>query len=175
MCKCGAEIYIKKAGKCRKCYYRDYMRTYSPKHERTPAPCAMEDCGKPRRKLGLCDMHLYRYKQHGDPYWKDAPGGKWHPDSRRPQTYNSVHAAVSALYGPAKEHPCVGCDGPATQWAYDRSDPDPVIKDGHKLPRGRIKTIEFSRDLSRYLPMCHSCHRDWDIDPEQLWWVRGDN
>lgn len=31
------------------------------------APCEIEDCEKPRRKRGWCEMHYSRFKAHGDP------------------------------------------------------------------------------------------------------------
>lgn len=30
-------------------------------------PCAVDDCERPRRARGWCDMHYRRYKLHGDP------------------------------------------------------------------------------------------------------------
>lgn len=33
--------------------------------------CAIEECGKPKRKRGWCEMHYSRFKAHGTPY---APG-----------------------------------------------------------------------------------------------------
>lgn len=31
-------------------------------------PCAVDDCERPRRARGWCDMHYRRYKLHGDPH-----------------------------------------------------------------------------------------------------------
>lgn len=68
--------------------------------------------------------------------------------------YSGVHAALRRTRGKASEYWCDSCDKRATQWAYIYDEHD----EHHRQEDGRT----FSLDLSRYLPMCHACHRAYD-------------
>lgn len=67
-----------KRGWCGKHYQRwrkkgdpEYERPINPRPDR--GPCHICDCHRPHKGYGLCDTHLWRYKQWGDPYW----AGRW--------------------------------------------------------------------------------------------------
>ena len=56
--------------------------------------------------------------------------------------------------GPAAAYACAhGCGRGADQWAYD-----------HSCPNERQSDVgPFSTDLDRYMPLCHSCHKLFDL------------
>lgn len=54
-------------------------------------------------------------------------------------SYKTVHWRLSRERGPASAHDCEDCGRPAEEWAFDE-------------PTGH------SDDLSRYAPLCCSCH-----------------
>lgn len=72
-------------------------------------------------------------------------------------TYRAVHKQVQRHRGPASAHPCPRCGEQAQHWAYDHTDPNPLTT---TLKGGT--DVEYSTDLTRYLPMCHSCHAKFD-------------
>lgn len=69
--------------------------------------------------------------------------------------YSAVHERLRKSRGRAAEHVCE-CGQPARQWAYDGSDPNELSDTDHGRP------VTYSADLSRYVPMCVSCHRRLD-------------
>lgn len=69
-------------------------------------------------------------------------------------SYQATHARLRNTRGRASDRACVGCDRPATEWAYDLSDPI------HE--KRSAEGLAYSTDLSRYQPMCRSCHRFHD-------------
>lgn len=70
--------------------------------------------------------------------------------------YQAVHARLRHTRGPARQHRCKECGEQATQWAYDRSDPNELTDtvDG--------QTVHYSADLARYEPLCRPCHASRD-------------
>ncbi len=64
-------------------------------------------------------------------------------------TYAAAHYRLYAERGPARDYECVVCGGPAREWAYDYTDPSPLV-----APTG----THYSMDSWRYRPMCCSCH-----------------
>ena len=68
-------------------------------------------------------------------------------------TYRTIHARLARLRGKAREHACAGCGARAYQWAYDRTDPEPLVHDDGS---------PYSLDLDRYRPLCGQCHYDLD-------------
>lgn len=116
--------------------------------------CEVEDCAKVAGKgLRLCYMHRARLKRTGttDP-WR-GPNRSWRGDDIG---YWSAHGRARTAKGPAKEHRCVACGEQAAEWAYDHADPN-----------ARIERLQvFSPDPEHYLPLCVSCHRRFDDDPD---------
>ena len=62
--------------------------------------------------------------------------------------YDRAHRRVKALWGLARQYPCVKCGGPARHWAYDWTDPSSLENYSH--------WPEF------YMPLCFACHRHYD-------------
>lgn len=123
--------------------------------------CRMDGCEKPVRYIGLCIMHLTRYRRHGDPlavtHPKDrnlARGEQHHSWTGPNANYKDAHRRVSSKRGPASSQACVDCGATAAHWSYDHSDPDERISD-----KGRA----YSLDAARYQPRCVSCHRKFDL------------
>lgn len=90
-----------------------------------------------------------KYREGGRPVDKPWPN--------QPIAYVTAHVRVRATYGPASNYPCIGCGGPAKHWAYDHTDPNPLM---HRDTKGRWagKPYPYSPDPQRYDPMCRSCH-----------------
>ena len=72
-------------------------------------------------------------------------------------TYATAHDRVARARGKASTYRCEVCDRPARDWAYTYTDPEEIVEDGRP----------YSLDVSRYAPMCKSCHRlhDFEKDP----------
>lgn len=64
-----------------------------------------------------------------------------------------AHARVVQARGRADSYPCQHCDGEAREWAYDHQDPDEVPS----------SEGPYSLDVSRYMPLCVRCHRQFDL------------
>lgn len=72
-------------------------------------------------------------------------------------TYRAVHKRVQRAKGHASNHPCAHCTSTAEEWAYDHTDPAPLVG-----TTGRGISAEYSTDLARYLPLCKPCHSRFD-------------
>jgi hypothetical protein len=110
------------------------------------ATCAAWGCDRAVKAKGWCLKHYRRVKRHGDPSVR-AKG-----DS---MTSNAVHLRLGRAKGPADQFPCyiAWCDEQAKDWAYDHSDPDPLVS---RNRHGRV--FEYSADFERYIPLCRSHH-----------------
>lgn len=110
---------------------------------------------------GFCSKHYQRFMRHGDPsIGRDFAGEKnpaWKGESA---SYDAVHLRVRAARGPASQHVCVDCGGPAEEWSYDHADPDEKSE-----TRGN-SLVTFSTDLVHYVPRCVRDHRAYDRDKE---------
>lgn len=80
-------------------------------------------------------------------------------------SYSAVHARVKRLHGSPSGHLCIGCLGPASQWAYigDESDPQRLTEAkglvDSRYPNWSKTSIRvYSTDLDLYQPMCSACH-----------------
>lgn len=106
--------------------------------------CEVDSCERKHRRNGLCNAHSYRVargqavdtpihqygaKGSASPFWKGDAAG-----------YKAVHLRLTKERGRAKDQVCVECEGQATDWAFDE-------------PTG------YSTDLTRYRPLCASCHK----------------
>ena len=113
--------------------------------------CKIAGCEKPATGRGWCNAHYLRWRNTGDPLTPlPAHGANWTGDDA---TYAAVHGRLRAVRGPASAHKCTSCERMAHHWAYDGSEIAP--KTG---PRGQ----PYTTDLSKYVPMCGSCHRIMD-------------
>ena len=72
-------------------------------------------------------------------------------------TYRAVHRRVHRERGPAAEQACAHCAGQAHHWAYDHTDPRPLVG---TTPRGIV--AEYSADVTRYIALCRRCHSIFD-------------
>lgn len=68
-------------------------------------------------------------------------------------TYASAHMAIRAALGAASTYPCLLCQGPAEQWAFQGCD-EPLID--------KINGLAYSTDPRHYEAMCKRCHRALD-------------
>ena len=66
--------------------------------------------------------------------------------------YTALHHRIKAAFGPASSHQCARCTRQAQEWAYDHSDPEPLIENGKP----------YSLDITKYVPLCRPCHRAQD-------------
>jgi hypothetical protein len=117
-------------------------------------------CGQPANARELCNAHYLRWLRGVDPNAPlSGPGSpNWH--DRETVTYDAVHERLRRFRGPAKAHACIECGTPAEQWAYQHTDPVPLVS-AIEPSVG----CEYSDDLSAYAPMCRPCHtaldREW--------------
>lgn len=71
-------------------------------------------------------------------------------------SYQALHLRIVVRRGKASSNLCAaGCGKRAQDWAYDHSDPS---------PRVTTEGLEYSTDVSRYIPLCKACHRTFDQD-----------
>lgn len=68
-------------------------------------------------------------------------------------SYEQVHDRLKSTRGRAATHRCVGCGEQARDWAYNHSEPEPLISK---------KGSPYSQDLKAYDPMCSPCHKRRD-------------
>lgn len=111
--------------------------------------CEVEGCVEPIRKRDWCASH---YDQHHRTGQEPTPFAyKWGSDD---VSYSGVHMRLRGDRGPAAAHGCAhGCGRGAAQWAYD-----------HSCPNERQSDCgPYSTDLDRYMPLCHSCHKLFDL------------
>jgi len=122
--------------------------------------CSIDGCARPHRAKGLCSSHYSRQLRGKDlstpigPRHNNPPGSlhpRWLGDAVR---YLGAHSRMRRRRGRAAQQPCAHCGGPAKDWAYDHTDPSPLIG-----PRGR----PYSTDMNRYIALCVSCHKLFDV------------
>lgn len=139
-------------------HLRRYLSTGVPgpaefEPRRPGATCSVEGCDGPHAGRGLCDKHLQRLRSTGDPLTPlPERGPTWTGDNA---TYNAVHLRLRIARGPAANLPCAHCGGTADHWAYDHAEPN---------ERRDEKGRPYSTDLARYLPLCKTCHRRFDVE-----------
>jgi hypothetical protein len=99
-------------------------------------------------------MHYRRWRLNGDPgtvAWVRKTGDD--------VTYEAVHWQVSQARGKASDHACEHCGQRAAQWAYDRSG----VAEKRTGPDHRFPGLPYSKDLTRYMALCISCHKRFDL------------
>lgn len=116
--------------------------------------CRVEDCdAKAVGTDDLCPKHYSRMLRHGSPDIVLRPGSVPGERLHEMVSYTGMHARLRYLRGAASAHTCSRCSRQAQHWAYDHSDPAEIVVGG------RV----YSLDLTRYVPMCSSCHRRYDM------------
>lgn len=118
-------------------------RAFAPRGQ-----CRIPGCDAQHYARGLCAIHYGRQQRHGDPEQLDKPAGD-------KIGYGGQHHIIRNVRGPADAHQCQRCDRPAIHWAYDHTDPDER--------RDSRRGGPYSLDPYRYMPLCGSCHRAFDI------------
>lgn len=124
--------------------------------------CTVDHCDRAYLCKGLCAMHYARERTGTDFYrhWT-KPGIP--PYLRPPPQYSGTsHRRIYALWGSAKQYPCVGigCGHPAQEWAYDGTDPDELYS-----PTSGMLGAGWSKHSAWpefYKPLCKKCHRSED-------------
>ena len=124
---------------------RTYTRTY----------CQIDECGRRCVGRGMCDMHYRRWRRWGDPR-VTHPNPRVGPSNGRwaGGSYITAHIAVARERGKASEQDCVECGETAAHWAYTHDDPNEL--------RSR-QGWPYSLDVARYVPMCRTCHKRYDL------------
>lgn len=83
--------------------------------------------------------------------------------SRRP-TYSAVHERLRKARGSARDYVCP-CGAPAAEWAYDHTDPRPLLQwmALANFGRGELAgAVAYSTDLDRFVALCRRCHTRLD-------------
>lgn len=115
--------------------------------------CSVGDCDRPTYCKSWCKAHYNRHYRTGT--ITNAPigvfGGSWSKGSG--VTYGAAHRRIYTERGPALEHDCATCGGPAAHWAYDHQDPNELTS-----PEGWA----YSPDPNRYTALCVPCHSIFD-------------
>lgn len=114
--------------------------------------CAVSGCdgGVYNIANGWCNKHYVRY-------WRTGSVDPQPPELRTDLSYAGAHQRVRRELGKAAGNPCVECGNPATDWAYDRTDPDECI--GYQSYSRRCV---YSQWPEFYMPLCRSCHTSLD-------------
>lgn len=122
--------------------------------------CGVDGCTQVHKGKGYCRLHYHRWVKTGDPLGLLPPtnpvrwgssNGNWKGAS---VAYITAHQRVARSRGKAASHICEHCGKRAFQWAYDYSDPQPLLDE-----RG----CPYSVDVDRYMPLCSSCHKRFDL------------
>lgn len=123
--------------------------------DRKPRLCAVDDCDKRISGHGYCLNHMRHWQKYGDPLYEYVPNfaGENNPSWKGDlASYHAIHQRLTANRGRAITRIC-RCGAQAKQWSYDHTDPDErVSSEG-----------AYSLDLSRYVPLCVSCHKRHDL------------
>lgn len=67
--------------------------------------------------------------------------------------YTALHERVRRARGPARDHSCIDCHQPASEWSYDHLDPNGQVS---------AEGFPFSVKIEHYEPRCSSCHYRFD-------------
>lgn len=114
----------------------------------TARVCSVAGCGRRHLCRGLCSMHDLRLRRTGD----IGPPGKIYGTDEI--GYWAAHDRVRAARGPASQHYCWKCGGPARDWALSRNAADPRPS----------RHGWFSPSPDDYVPMCRKCHIPYDAE-----------
>lgn len=116
--------------------------------QRNLGTCEVEGCGEPMRKTGWCAGHYAQQQRTGNP--PEPFTYKWGSDG---VGYIGLHARIRSQRGLADLLICQHCGGRAAQWAYDHTCTDERASEYGP----------YSIDIMRYIPLCCSCHKRFDL------------
>lgn len=111
----------------------------------------MDGCETVARSLGMCNVHHLRWSRHRDLDRDNHKSNHVRWLDRDSLSYDAAHDRVKRYRGAASSHLCE-CGRQAEDWAYDHTDPDPLIDT--KGP--------YSDDWNRYESLCRKCHKTKD-------------
>lgn len=123
-----------------------------------PMVCGVSGCSAPYLASGYCQMHYDGFRRGRNDFKSDARNrrGAAHPNwSGGGIGYSALHMRLRAYRGDASKLSCAHCGGRAAQWAYDYADPSAL--------RDENSGLVYSLDLARYMPLCVSCHKVFDL------------
>jgi hypothetical protein len=128
-----------------------------------PEICTVPGCDRPYRSRGMCSTHHARLRVTGDPRPArpigHAVGEEVWSYRGEDAGYVTVHLRLRQTDGPAKYKHCHHCGGSASDWAYDHGDPNERLSaNGHP----------YSTNPERYMPLCRSCHTNFDNQWKKL-------
>jgi hypothetical protein len=123
-------------------------------------PCPVEGCPRTIAYNGMCKRHAARVARCGDPlafkpysergFRHASDNFRWAGDD---VTYYGMHRRVRVARGPARDHLCNECGGPAAHWSYDHADPGEQKSD----------VGAYSVNVDHYVPRCVPCHKRLDL------------
>ena len=117
--------------------------------------CIVEGCEKRVHAKAMCAVHAARLRRTGT---TDLVGRRKGPDNYRwagdEVSYGAIHRRLRVYRGSASSHPCEGCEGEASHWAYDHLDVNQ--KESERGP--------YSASLDHYRPLCVPCHKTADLE-----------
>jgi hypothetical protein len=121
--------------------------------------CCVESCERTPQKGSVCQMHVMRMRRHGNYTTVKPPLGRRLVGDAKP-AYVTIHARLRRSKGKATNYGCTACGRQAETWAYQGGCPDEVRDPRTGSP--------YTADLSRYAPMCASCHKKFDYRQRSL-------
>jgi len=127
-----------------------------------PADCTFDGCDAPYLAGGLCQLHYDGMRRGRANFDTDARSrrGSEHPNWHGGSVgYSGIHMRLRERRGNAVDRTCAHCGGRAAQWAYDHMDPNPELD--------QRTGLIFSLNLNRYMPLCASCHKVFDLSHGQ--------
>lgn len=153
----GCDLTPRAKGLCDK-HYKRMWRTGSPTGSiprLKQRACDVEGCGAQVKARGLCANHYARQLRGQDPHVPPVLSGprswKWAP--RDSLDYDAMHERLKQQRGRAREYMCICCGERAQEWAYQHTDPEPLVSQHGCL---------YTDDVMAYEPMCRTCHRAYD-------------
>lgn len=115
--------------------------------------CKVAGCSRPHAAKGYCSVHRERERK-GLPI--DTPIRDGLLTDRC--DFTAAHVRVKAVWGPARQYPCIECGEAAKDWAYDGTDSTELLGVAAK---GR-SLMRYSLYPEFYMPMCRKCHHSRD-------------
>lgn len=163
-------------------HYRRDRYGHSARVVRSPTCLVVIDdsgtvCGRRHYGLDMCSLHYKRWRKWGDPlatgdFLRPARGSYAAWRETETISFCGAHNRVRALWGSPKQYPCIECGKPASEWAYDGT--DPTQRYGSVGSDPSAAWVFYSMYPEFYMPMCRPCHarRDGAIARMQLREIR---
>lgn len=125
--------------------------------------CSFQGCNKSVRAKGLCGGH-YMQAYRGEDLRQLRP-----PLPKDIYEYYKVHHMLRKERGRAAEYTCVICGESAAEWVFTGNPETSPYKEAVNR-RGKTVQMFYSKDLTEYQPMCHSCHIKFDALVKSRGW-----